>query len=54
MNIKLNEFKVNAPQAKVYTDFKYITRNFKPPSGSATLFSNGAIGKGGNATKGVL
>ena len=25
MNIKLNEFKINAPQAKVYTDFKYIT-----------------------------
>lgn len=54
MNIKLNKFKINAPQAKIRTDFKIISRNFKPPSGSATLFSNGAIGKGGNATKGDL
>ena len=54
MNIKLNEFRINAPQAKIRTDFKIISRNFKSPSGSAALFSNGAIGKGGNATKGNL
>ena len=43
MNIKLNEFKINAPQAKVYTDFKYITRNFAFQSVSYAIECANAI-----------
>lgn len=43
MNIKLNEFRINAPQAKIRTDFKIISRNFTFQSVSYAIECANAI-----------